>query len=75
MGWLATTVKCMTTPPATSASSHMDLGDSAADVRGFRQEDQAAAAAKWARVDAAVGADVRSEQEIEESLLTQLGLT
>ena len=65
----------MTTPPAAPAPSATDLGDSAADVRRFRQEDQAAAAAKWARVDAAAEADVRSEQEIEESLLTQLGLT
>jgi len=51
-----------------------DAGDSVVDVRQFRQDDLASASAKWDRVAAAVEAEVRSEQEIEESLLDQLGL-
>lgn len=49
-------------------------GDSVVDVRRSRQDDVARSSAKWDRVAAVVKADVRSEQEIEESLLAQLGL-
>ena len=49
-------------------------GDSVVDVRRSRQDDVARSGAKWDRVAAVVKADVRSEQEIEESLLAQLGL-
>src|SRR5665647_813785 len=51
-----------------------DAGDSVVGVRRSRQYDVARSSAKWDRVAAAVKADVRSEQEIEESLLAQLGL-
>ena len=51
-----------------------DAGDSVVDVRRSRQDDVARSSAKWDRVAAVVKADVRSEQEIEESLLAQLGL-
>lgn len=51
-----------------------DGGDSVVDVRRSRQDDVARSSAKWDRVAAVVKADVRSEQEIEESLLAQLGL-
>jgi hypothetical protein len=50
-----------------------DAGDSVVDVRS-RQDDVARSSAKRDRVAAAVKADVRSEQQIEESLLAQLGL-
>jgi len=49
-------------------ASHAAAGNSVVDVRRSRQD------AKWDRVAAVVKADVRSEQEIEEGLLAQLGL-
>ena len=49
-------------------------GDSVVDVSRSRQDDVVRSSAKWDRVAAAVKADVRSEQEIEEGLLAQLGL-
>jgi len=55
-------------------AKHTDEGTAADAVRQFRQDDLASASAKWDRVAAAVEADVRSEQEIEEGLLAQLGL-
>lgn len=51
-----------------------DAGDSVADVRRTRQADVARSGAKWDRVAAAKAADARSEVEIEEGLLAQLGL-
>ena len=51
-----------------------DAGDSVIDVRRSRQADSARASAKWDRVAALARADARSEDEIEEGLLAQLGL-
>lgn len=51
-----------------------DGGDSVVDVRRARQADSARSSAKWDRVAALAQADVRSEDEIEEGLLAQLGL-
>jgi AbrB family looped-hinge helix DNA binding protein len=51
-----------------------DAGDSVDDVRRLRQADSARSSAKWRRVAALGPADVRSEDEIEEGLLSQLGL-
>ena len=52
-----------------------EAGDSADDVRRSRQADSAQSSAKWDRVDALAEADARCEDEIEEGLLAQLGLT
>ena len=49
-------------------------GDSVDDVRRSREADSARSSAKWDRVDALAQADSRSEAEIEEGLLAQLGL-
>ena len=51
-----------------------DAGDSVADVRSARQEDSLRAGAKWDRLDALAAAETRSEEQIEQSLLGQLGL-
>lgn len=51
-----------------------DAGDSVADVRQARRADAALSMAKWDRVAAAARDDVRSEAQIEEGLLSQLGL-
>ena len=51
-----------------------DAGDSVVDVRRSRQADSARSSAKWDRVAALAQADARSEDEIEEGLLAQLGL-
>ncbi len=51
-----------------------DAGDSVVDVRRSRQADSARSNAKWDRVAVSAQADARSEQEIEEGLLAQLGL-
>ena len=60
---------------AVWANNHgSEAGDSADDVRRLRQADAAQSSAKWHRVDALAEADARSEDEIEEGLLTQLGL-
>jgi hypothetical protein len=45
-----------------------------ADVRSLRQADLARCTAKWDRLAAAVATDGRTEDEIEEGLLVQLGL-
>jgi hypothetical protein len=52
-----------------------DAGDSVKDVRVARLADRARGRAKQERAAAAVAADRRSEHEIEEGLLAQLGLT
>ena len=52
-----------------------DAGDSVVDVRRDRQDDTARFDARWERVGAAVAADTRTEEEIEDGLLGQLGLT
>ena len=57
-----------------AAYDAIQAGDSVVDVRRSRQDDLARSSAKWDRVAAVVKADVRSEQEIEEGLLAQLGL-
>ena len=51
-----------------------DAGDSVVDVRQARSADAERSAAKWDRISAATGADTRSEAQIEEGLLSQLGL-
>lgn len=52
-----------------------DAGDSVVDVRRARRADAARASAKSDRIAAAAAADSRSEDEIEASLLDQLGLS
>lgn len=52
-----------------------DAGDSVDDVRRSRQADSARSSAKWGRVAALAQADERTEDEIEEGLFAQLGLT
>ncbi|NUR14783.1 MAG: AbrB/MazE/SpoVT family DNA-binding domain-containing protein [Dermatophilaceae bacterium] len=51
-----------------------DAGDSVVDVRRSRQADTARSDAKWDRVVTHARADARSEDEIEQGLLVQLGL-
>ena len=52
-----------------------DAGDSVVDVRRSRQADSARSSAKWDRVAALAQGDARSEDEIEEGLFAQLGLS
>jgi AbrB family looped-hinge helix DNA binding protein len=52
-----------------------DAGDSVATVRQFRHADSKRATAKWDRVATEIAADERSEEEVEASLMAQLGLT
>ena len=51
-----------------------DAGDAVSDVRRSRRADSARSSAKGDRVAASAQDDVRSEQEIEDGLLAQLGL-
>jgi len=51
-----------------------DAGDSVVDVRRARQADAARSSAKWDRVSALAQSDDRNEDEIEQGLLSQLGL-
>lgn len=51
-----------------------DAGDSVKDVRQARQTDRSRWAAKQERLGATIAAEVRSEDEIEDGLLAQLGL-
>lgn len=51
-----------------------DGGDSVADLRRTREADVTRSIAKWDRVASHLQADARSEDEIEEGLLDQLGL-
>lgn len=52
-----------------------DAGDSVVDMRRSRQADSARSGAKWDRVAALAQEDARGEDEIEEGLLAQLGLS
>ena len=51
-----------------------DAGDSVQAVRATRRADRARGTAKQARLAAAAAAESRSEDEIEDDLLAQLGL-
>lgn len=51
-----------------------DARDSAQDMRTERAADIATQDAKWARVEASVAADTRSEDQISKDLLGSLGL-
>jgi hypothetical protein len=52
----------------------VDAVDAVEDVRRMREVDFSRSIGKWDRVAATAVADVRSEQEIEETLLAQLEL-
>lgn len=52
-----------------------DAGDSVVDVRRARQADSARSSAKWDRVADLSQGDARTEDEIEEGLFAQLGLS
>lgn len=52
-----------------------DAGDSVKDVRQARHTDHSRSAAKQERLEAAFAAEARSEDEIEDGLLAQLGLS
>lgn len=52
-----------------------DAGGSVAEVRKARQTDRVRASAKEDRLAALFAAETRSEDEIEDGLLAQLGLT
>lgn len=61
---------------AVWANNHSgDAGDSTVDVRRERIEDQQRVDDKWARIDAGAIAGGRSESEIEDALLEELGLS
>ncbi len=49
-------------------------GDPAVDIRAARAEDAERAEEKWARVADRIAADERSESQITEDLLNDLGL-
>jgi AbrB family looped-hinge helix DNA binding protein len=51
-----------------------DAGDSVRDVRQARQADRSRWVAKQERVESAAASEIRGEDEIEDSLLAQLGL-
>jgi AbrB family looped-hinge helix DNA binding protein len=51
-----------------------DGGDSVTDVRRERVADGARSDSRWARHEAAVAAETRSEDEIEADLMANLGL-
>ena len=52
-----------------------DAGDSVQDVRRARLLDRARGAAKQERISAEIASESRSEDEIEDDLLAQLGLS
>lgn len=52
-----------------------DAGDAVVDVRAERRADIVLAEAKWDRLAAMDEAESRTEDEIEDSLFAQLGLT